>query len=173
MNDHLPPHELALDDMLVVAKSCIPNAGNGLFYQQPSSSSSSVSTSSVSTSSEILPMSELAAAPPPTATTTTTMTSIPIASGTTICYYTGHRHNFLSQKYISDKSYLMNVASDIMVDPGPLLSIKARYINDPLNPNYVNCTFVPEPELFRSAVVAKRDIYPGEELYVSYGDIYW
>lgn len=144
MNEKLPPHELVLDNMLVVKDSSIPNAGSGLFYEPFLSSSSQPGNK-----------------------------SNVIHSGTTICYYTGHRHNFLSQKYLSDKSYLMNVAGEILVDPGPVLSIKARYINDPLNDNFVNCKFVPEPSSFRCAVVATRDIMPEEELFVSYGEIYW
>lgn len=96
-----------------------------------------------------------------------------IHASTVICYYTGHRHNFLSQTYISDKSYLMNVSGEILVDPGPLLSVKARYINDPLNERFINCKFIPEPRYFRCAVVAVRDILSEEELFVSYGDGYW
>lgn len=96
-----------------------------------------------------------------------------IKAGSTVCYYTGHRHNFKSQQSLQDKSYLLNVAAEIFVDPGPILAIKARYINDPLNEKIINCTFVPQPEHFRCAVVAKRDISPGEELFVSYGDQYW
>jgi len=65
----------------------------------------------------------------------------------------------------------MNVREDILVDPGPLLHIKARYINDPLNEKYVNCKYVPEK--FRSAVIATRDIHRGEEIFASYGDGYW
>jgi hypothetical protein len=141
VNTKLPPHELALDDLLVVKDSTINNAGNGLFYEP-----------------ELEPSEK---------------THTKMNSGTTICYYTGHRHNFLSQKFISDKSYLLNVADGILVDPGPLLSIKARYINDPLNERLVNCKFVPEPDKFRCAVVATRDIIPGEELFVSYGEMYW
>lgn len=90
-----------------------------------------------------------------------------------ICYYCGHLHSFLSAKYLQDKSYLMLVANDLLVDPGPLPNIKARYINDPLNEAYWNCKFVPEPDNNRCAVVAIRDIHPKEELFVSYGEAYW
>jgi len=137
LNVNLPPHELALDDILVVRGSTIPNAGSGLFYE-PSGNSDEV-----------------------------------VKAGSTMCYCTGHRHNFFSQKSLSDRSYLMNVAGDILVDPGPMLSIKARYINDPLNEEIVNCKFVADPAHFRCAVVATRDIRSGEELFVSYGDMYW
>lgn len=94
-----------------------------------------------------------------------------IPAGTILCYYTGHIHNFQSSKSIEDKSYLMMVQGDILVDPGPLKHIKARYINDPLNEALVNCQYVPQE--LRSAVTATRDIYPGEELFASYGDMYW
>ena len=137
LNQKLPKHELALDDLLEVRDSEIPNAGSGLFFK-PNEKSQQV-----------------------------------INTGATICFYTGHRHNFVSQKYISDKSYLMNVGGDVLVDPGPLLSIKARYINDPLNEDFINCEFVSEPDAIRCAVVATRDILSDEELYISYGEFYW
>ena len=135
MNSVLPPHMLALDEDLVVRKSAIANAGDGLYYE---------------------PAKEAV-----------------IKRERVICYYTGHRHNFLSQKYLKDRSYLLNVGEDLFVDPGPSLHIKARYINDPLNEEAVNCKYVPELSMFRCAVVVTRDIFPGEELFVSYGSIYW
>jgi len=91
--------------------------------------------------------------------------------GETLCYYYGHLHNFSSAREIEDTSYLLLVHSDVLVDPGPLPEIKARYINDPLNESYVNVKFVPEQ--LCSAVVATREIGHGEEVYVSYGDAYW
>jgi len=136
LNANLPPHELALDDSLIVQDSGIPNAGKGLFFNPPEDS-------------DIIPCES------------------------TICYYTGHWHNNFSQKYLTDKSYLLNVAGDLFVDPGPMLSIKARYINDPLNPVAVNCTFVPDPKNYRCSVVATRDIKAKEEVFVSYGEFYW
>lgn len=96
-----------------------------------------------------------------------------ICEGSTLCYYTGHRHNFHSQKYLEDKSYLLHVDGDILVDPRETLDVKARYINDPLNDRLVNCKFVPDPKEFRCKVIATRTIYPGEELFISYGNIYW
>jgi predicted transcriptional regulator len=96
-----------------------------------------------------------------------------IEAGTILCYYTGHIHNYHSAKGLKDRSYLMLVDGGILVDPGPLPQIKARYINDPLNEIFVNCKFVPVPDKLRSAVVATRTITRGEELFVSYGDGYW
>jgi len=98
-------------------------------------------------------------------------TSTRIPEGSLLCHYYGHPHDFHSAKQLKDRSYLMSVREDILVDPGPLLHIKARYINDPLNEKYVNCEYVPEK--YRSAVIATRDIHPGEEIFVSYGDGYW
>jgi hypothetical protein len=94
-----------------------------------------------------------------------------VRRGSILCYYTGHLHNFHSFRELGDKSYLMMVQGDTLVDPGPLPHIKARYINDPLNENLINCSYVPEE--LRSAVTATRDIHPGEEFFVSYGDAYW
>jgi hypothetical protein len=96
-----------------------------------------------------------------------------IRSGSTICYYTGWRHNFHSIKSVTDKSYVLCVHSDLLVDPGPLKEVKARYINDPLNTTVENCRFEPQPEKYRCAVTATKNIYYGEELFVSYGDYYW
>lgn len=135
MNNHLPPHELAMDDDLVSSESNIENAGQGLYFRS---------------SSRRL-----------------------IRKGEVICYYCGHLHDFHSSKRLQDKSYLMMVANDALVDPGPLPHIKARYINDPLNEDVVNCKFVPEPASERCAVVAIRDIEPHEEIFVSYGEAYW
>ena len=94
-----------------------------------------------------------------------------IQQGETLCYYTGHIHSFRSARQLMDKSYLMMVQKEVLVDPREVISIKARFINDPLDEDFVNCEFVPEE--LRSAVVAKRDIDPGTELFVSYGEGYW
>lgn len=96
-----------------------------------------------------------------------------IEEGTIICYYTGHHHNYHSAQMLHDKSYLMCISGDFLVDAGPCPNIKARYINDPLNDDAVNCKFIPDPEHFRSITVATRTIYAGEEIFASYGDGYW
>lgn len=96
-----------------------------------------------------------------------------LKTGTVICYYTGHYHNYQSAKTLKDFSYLMCVSGDLLVDPGPCPDVKARYINDPISTDLVNCKYVPEPHHYRSAVVATRTIQPGEELLVSYGEAYW
>uniref|UniRef100_A0A6V2PQY7 SET domain-containing protein n=1 Tax=Ditylum brightwellii TaxID=49249 RepID=A0A6V2PQY7_9STRA len=146
MNSMLPPHELAMDNELTVRKSAVPNAGDGLFFEP----------SKCKDSHHVMDKDGI------------------IPCGSIICYYTGHRHNFFSQKYLQDRSYLLNVSGDVLVDPKDLPQIKARYINDPLNEKLVNCKFVPDYEdCYRCKVVATRDIHSGEELFVSYGQNYW
>jgi hypothetical protein len=102
--------------------------------------------------------------------------STPIPPHTIMCYYYGHIHTFQSARHIhmDDRSYLMAIGtSDRMVDPGPLMQIKARYINDPLNDRLVNCRYMPDVKYNRSAVVTTRTIAPNSELFASYGDAYW
>ncbi|KAI2489980.1 hypothetical protein MHU86_24606 [Fragilaria crotonensis] len=96
-----------------------------------------------------------------------------ISAGETICYYYGHIHNFQSARKLNDKSYLMLVSGTLFVDPRPCLHIKARFINDPLNDEHVNCEYLPDPANFRCIVVATKEIQPNSELFVTYGDLYW
>jgi hypothetical protein len=144
MNDSLPPVEEAQDRYLVARKSGIPDAGLGLFFDPPTPLGLEDSNDDDLTS---------------------------IDAGQIICYYGGHIHNYHSAKGVKDRSYLMMAAGDILIDAGPLLHIKARYINDPLNDEFVNCKFVPDK--LRAAVVSTRMISRGEELFAAYGDAYW
>lgn len=103
----------------------------------------------------------------------TSSASAVIRCGEVVCYYHGHIHNFQSSRHIEDKSYLMLVEGNVLVDPGPLPEIKARYINDPISTECYNCRYEPQGKLYRSAVIATRDIQPGEELFAPYGDAFW
>lgn len=150
LNKHLPTYFASeYESDLVVKTSTIPGAGCGLFYKP--SSPTSVEPDRV--------IGKLG------------LPSNFVPKGALLCYYYGHLHDFHSAKLLQDRSYLMLVRNDLLVDPGPLLHIKGRYINDPLNDEHVNCEY--KPEEFRSAVVAVRDIYPEEEIFASYGDGYW
>lgn len=73
-----------------------------------------------------------------------------ICKGQTICYYSGHIHNFYSSQRLVDKSFLMLVSDDIIVDPGPLPQIKARYINDPLNEVHASTQYLARVHLQHS-----------------------
>jgi SET domain len=91
--------------------------------------------------------------------------------GEILCYYYGHVHNYHSAATLKDRSYLMLIRGDVLVDAGPLPHVKARYINDSRHEPTYNVKFVPEQE--RSAVVAIMPIEPGQELYADYGEGYW
>lgn len=97
----------------------------------------------------------------------------PFPAGNVLCYYYGHIHNFHSSRRLLDTSYLMLLDGDCLIDAGPLPQVQSRFINDPLNEPFVNCKFGLDTANHRSAVAATRDIKPGEELFVSYGDAYW
>jgi hypothetical protein len=96
-----------------------------------------------------------------------------IPSGEILCYYYGHIHNYQSARKLKDKSYLMLVSGTLFVDPRTCMHIKARFINDPLNDNLVNCEYLPDSFNFRCAVVSTKEIHPNSELFVRYGDLYW
>lgn len=97
-----------------------------------------------------------------------------LTAGQIIAYYTGHRHDYLSQKYLSDTRYLLQLGNSCrFVDPAPCLDVKARYINDPRNDELANVSFVPDANHWRANIVCRRDICAGEELFISYGDKYW
>ena len=96
-----------------------------------------------------------------------------IPKGSVICYYYGDIHSFHSSKVLGDRTYLMLVDGDILVDPEPHSHILARFVNDPINAKYYNCRYEPDAEHFRSKAVATKDIQPGEEIFAPYGDAYW
>ena len=143
MNEVLPRYETDYETDLVPDDSCVECAGKGLFFRPRSSSSSSSSSRGV------------------------------IPKGSVICYYYGDIHSFHSSKELGDRSYLMLVDGDILVDPKPHSHILARFVNDPINAKHYNCRYEPDAEHFRSKVVATRDIQPGEEIFAPYGDAYW
>ena len=93
--------------------------------------------------------------------------------GATICFYYGDIHTFRSSNRLLNKSYLMLLDGDILVDSSSHLNVLARFINDPINEKYYNCRFEPDAEQFRSKIVATRDIHPDEELFAPYGEAYW
>jgi hypothetical protein len=156
------------DEHLVVRASQISMAGLGLYY---------------------IPSTI------PSVTTTTDSISVPqlIPTNTVLCYCTGHIHSFSSSRQLlrnpNDREYLLWVHGDTLVDAQSLLYVKARYVNDPLNEKLINCQFVPPPPVDgrttvvgagvvvppppRAAVTTTRPIYPGEELFIQYGDYYW
>lgn len=106
-----------------------------------------------------------------------------LPAGVILCYYAGHLHTMQSSRSLTDTRYLMLVHGNVLVDAGPLVDVKSRYINDPLNDDFVNSKFVPptSDDAFGSkgrhhqcvAVMSTRPILPGQELFASYGPAYW
>ena len=111
-------------------------------------------------------------------------TTVPIPKGAIVCYYTGFRHHYQSQKRLKDRTYIMKLQNgwpkfdrknDGFVDALPTKDVLARFINDPRLEERCNVAFehIKEPDIWHCPVVAQRDISPGEELFVSYGPRYW
>mmetsp|Transcript_17100 Transcript_17100/g.37074 ORF Transcript_17100/g.37074 Transcript_17100/m.37074 type:complete len:317 (+) Transcript_17100:21-971(+) len=109
---------------------------------------------------------------------------ISIPKGDVICYYTGYRHDYQSQKRLRDRSYVLKLQNgwpkhdrrnDGFVDALPCKSVLARYINDPRCEERCNVKFdhIQEPGVWHCPVIALRDIEVGEELFISYGPRYW
>ena len=90
-----------------------------------------------------------------------------------VCSYTGQEHTFKCSQRLQDKSYLNRVSDELFVDPRLCPKIKARYINDCINPYGHNVQYVSDPSKRCVQVKALRDIARGEELFISYGDVYW
>jgi hypothetical protein len=160
------------DEFLVVEQSQIPSAGLGLFYR-PDRHHRVEDDVDTNPNTSIIP------------------------PNTIICYYTGHIHSYSSSmRLVDNKSYLLSVRGDLLVDPRHMFHVKARYINDPLHDENVNCVYkdveshtsssssssssssrcsrqMSDVKPIRMAVVTRREILPGEELFVSYGEAYW
>jgi len=100
LNQNLPVynHSGTHESELVDRPSTISDAGHGLFYEP----TPTIATEGIETKSRS------------------------IVKGACLCYYYGHLHDFHSAKLIEDRSYLMLVRDDVMVDAGPLPHIKAE-----------------------------------------------
>ncbi|KAL7529930.1 hypothetical protein ACHAXR_004822 [Thalassiosira sp. AJA248-18] len=98
-----------------------------------------------------------------------------IPKGVNVCYYTGYRHHYQSQKRLKNREYILNLQNDGFVDPFPTKDVLARFINDPKNEDQCNVKFeyIEEPGIWYCPVVAQRDIAAGEEVFISYGPRYW
>lgn len=110
------------------------------------------------------------------------LSSIP--KGEIVCYYTGYRHHYQSQKRLKDRAYVLKLQNgwpkfdrknDGFVDALPTRNVLARFINDPRNEEKCNVKFehIQEPGIWYCPVVAQRDIEAGEEVFISYGPRYW
>lgn len=107
-----------------------------------------------------------------------------IPKGEVVCYYSGFRHHYQSQKRLKDRAYVLKLQNgwpkfdrknDGFVDALPTRNVLARFINDPRNEEKCNAKFehIQEPGIWYCPVVAQRDIEAGEEVFISYGPRYW
>ena len=99
-----------------------------------------------------------------------------------VCHYSGLIHNFKSKNELVDQSYVLYLQysdifdEDIFVNAKTVMAVKARYLNDPLNPDLYNVKWhhsQTNKNNLRCGVIAIKDIYPGDELFIEYGSDYW
>ena len=101
-------------------------------------------------------------------------TKVHIPKYTTFCEYTGTELTLRETMQLRDKTYLMGgFGINCHIDAREHPDVMARYINDGLRKERQNARFVKHPELKKASVVSTRDIFPGEEIYASYGELYW
>ena len=94
------------------------------------------------------------------------------AVGDLVCEYTGTVLDSAARS-LEDKSYLMRLGEGVFVDARTHYEVHARYINDCRDKRVHNVSFDKRPSEQRALVVASRPIAAGDELYASYGPLYW
>jgi hypothetical protein len=94
------------------------------------------------------------------------------AVGELVCEYTGTVLDSAARS-LEDKSYLMKLGQGVFVDARTHYEVHARYINDCRDKRVHNVSFDKRPAERRALVVAARPIAAGDELYASYGPLYW
>ena len=97
------------------------------------------------------------------------------SAGQCLCEYLGSVYRTVEAVRLpaSEKDYLMRLGSQVYVDAKPHKSVLARYLNDCRNVNLYNVEFVKLPSQEKALVIATRNIFRGEELFVDYGKLYW
>jgi SET domain-containing protein len=97
-----------------------------------------------------------------------------IEKDSVICEYTGTQLSLLQTMRLQDKTYLMGgFGLNCHIDAKDHLDVKARYINDARDEKLQNAEFVKMKIQRKALVVSLRDIAAGEEIYCSYGSVYW
>ena len=85
--------------------------------------------------------------------------------------YTG----YLKNSDVDSTAYYMYVKKNVYIDASHYDSCHARYMNDHNRRSELNCKFIPTKnpnDALKVQVKLIRDIYPGEELFCSYGKEY-
>ena len=97
-----------------------------------------------------------------------------IPKNTVFCEYSGTELTLLQTMRLKDKTYLMGgFGLNCHIDAKDHPNVLARYINDAREESEQNARFVKIKKLKKAQVLSIRDIQPGEEIYASYGSIYW
>ena len=99
-----------------------------------------------------------------------------LAKNELICIYRGTKLSLAQtlKLQISEKDYLMGgFGLNVHVDASNHPDVLARYINDNFDTSQINVVFRKIERDACALVYTIRDIEPGEELYVSYGESYW
>ena len=97
-----------------------------------------------------------------------------INKGDILCEYTGTELTLLQTIRLKDKTYLMGgFGLNCHIDAKDHPDVLARYINDARDPLLQNTKFVKLKSEKKALVVALRDISAGEEIFASYGSVYW
>ena len=97
-----------------------------------------------------------------------------IEKGTVFCEYFGKEITLLQMLRLKDKTYVMGgFGLNCHIDANEVYECFGRYINDGMVPARQNARFVKIKHLKRANIIATRDISAGEEIYVSYGSVYW
>lgn len=106
--------------------------------------------------------------------------SIKISKNSLIYIYSG---NLVQRsEYKGDGSYVLQVQPDLFIDAEDKINLPGRFINDYRNSEYKpNCEFISDIRVIyyggrifnTSPILAIRNILPGEEFIIDYGDEYW
>eukprot|EP00668_Euglena_longa_P036436 GGOE01046833.1.p1 GENE.GGOE01046833.1~~GGOE01046833.1.p1 ORF type:complete len:197 (+),score=39.76 GGOE01046833.1:273-863(+) len=98
----------------------------------------------------------------------------PFHRGDVLCVYRGTPLTLRQFLVTYNRDYVMGgFGLNVHVDARPHPEVLARYINDNFAANSRNVAFVKLRGFPEALVVALRHIAPGEELYASYGEVYW
>ena len=91
-----------------------------------------------------------------------------------LCEYTGSRLTLLQTMRLKDKTYLMGgFGLNCHIDAKDHPDVLARYINDARDEARQNAKFVKLKVAKKAQVVAIQPIKAGDEIYASYGPVYW
>mmetsp|Transcript_11352 Transcript_11352/g.13517 ORF Transcript_11352/g.13517 Transcript_11352/m.13517 type:complete len:217 (+) Transcript_11352:70-720(+) len=73
----------------------------------------------------------------------------------------------------TDTSYIFTLDSKVSINAKNHVHSFGRYVNDNGDPESINAKFEALPKKQKAVIRAKRNISIGEEIYASYGNIYW